>query len=139
MIRYSLKCADGHAFESWFKDSGAYDRLAAAGQVMCTICGSDRVEKSIMAPAVRGGKKAEEAPLSQPKSPAEQALTKLRKHLEENSDYVGRDFAAEARRIHEGESDARSIWGEAKAEDAKALHDDGIPVAPLPWISRRND
>lgn len=135
MIRYSLKCADGHRFDSWFRDSAAYDKLAAAGQVACAVCGSPKVEKTIMAPSVRGG----EAPLSKPKSPAEAALAKLRKHIEENSDYVGRDFAAEARRIHDGEADSRAIWGEARLDEAKALHDDGIPVAPIPWITRRND
>lgn len=95
-----------------------------------------------MAPAVSGGRDGGpevEAPLSKPASPAEAALRKLRDHLRKNSDYVGREFAEEARRIHDGEADQRAIWGEASREDAKALHDDGIPVAPIPWIARQDD
>lgn len=142
MIKYALKCREGHAFESWFRDSAAYDKLATAGQVACAVCGSTEVEKTIMAPAVpakKGNQVAEPAPLSQPAHPAEAALKKLREHLQKNSDYVGNEFASEARKIHEGEADERGIWGEATAEDAKSLADDGIPVAPIPWMSRTND
>ncbi|MEM7188019.1 MAG: DUF1178 family protein [Pseudomonadota bacterium] len=146
MIRYTLTCSEGHDFESWFRDSAAYDTLASIGQISCTVCGSSDVRKKIMAPAVSGTKKkpaAESAvpenALSDDSSPAEQALRKMREHLQKNSDYVGTEFADEARRMHDGETDHRSIWGEATAEDAKSLHDDGIPVAPLPWMSRRND
>ena len=140
MIRYDLNCDNDHSFDAWFRDSEAFDKLAASGAVSCAICGSSRVTKAIMAPAVGPSSKArEDAPLSKPRSPAETALAELREKLENSSDYVGRDFAAEARKIHDGEADARSIWGEARFEDAKALHEDGIPVAPLPWISRRDD
>ena len=142
MIRYALKCAEGHDFDSWFRDSEAYDTLRKAGQVNCAVCGDTRIEKSIMAPAVSNARKSEpstDAPLSAPAHPAEAALRKMREHLEKNADYVGKEFASEARKIHDGEADARGIWGEASREDAKALVDDGIPVAPLPFISRTND
>ena len=94
-----------------------------------------------MAPAVSGTReKAEEpAPLSTPTTPAEAALRKMREHLRKNSDYVGQEFAQEARRIHDGEADERAIWGEATLDDAKSLNDDGIPVAPIPWMSRQDD
>ena len=142
MIKYALKCQEGHAFESWFRDSAAFDKLAAARQVACAVCGSAEVEKTIMAPAVpskRANQAPDPAPLSAPAHPAETALKNLRAHLQKNSDYVGKEFAAEARKIHEGEADERGIWGEATAEDAKSLADDGIPVAPIPWMSRTND
>ena len=142
MIRYTLKCDDGHQFESWFRNSEAYDTLSAAGQVSCAVCGSTSVDKAIMAPSVSAkDSEAAEAPadLSAPANPAEAALKAMREHLEANSDYVGKEFASEARKIHLGESDARSIWGEASREDAKALNDEGIPVAPIPWVSRRDD
>lgn len=144
MIKYALKCADGHEFESWFKDSSAYDSLAAADQISCAVCSSPKVEKMIMAPAIASDRspslaKVQEKPLSAPQSPDEAALAQMRKQIEANSDYVGKEFADEARRIHDGESDVRSIWGEATREDAQALAEDGIPVAPLPWISRRDD
>lgn len=142
MIRYALKCSEGHEFDSWFRNSEAFESLAAAGQIGCAICGSTKVEKMIMAPAVPAKKTnqvVEAAPLSAPAHPAEAALKKLRAHLRENSDYVGKEFASEARKIHEGEAEERGIWGEATVEDAKSLAEDGIPVAPIPWMSRTND
>jgi hypothetical protein len=151
MIRYALKCAEGHAFDSWFRNSAAYDVLAKDGQITCAVCGSTDVTKSIMAPAVNASDASvpdtapaqpvtsADAPLSAPASPAEAALRQLQQHVRENSDYVGQDFATEARRIHVGEADKRAIWGEASLQDAKDLHDDGIPVAPLPWMRRRTD
>ncbi len=138
---------------SWFRDSASFDALAGEGHVACALCGARTVEKALMAPAVRGEERrgarraataatAEAAPpakLAEPGSPAERALAELRRHLSETSDYVGKTFADEARRIHLGEADARSIWGEASAEEAKSLEEEGIPVAPLPWLSRRDD
>lgn len=143
MIRYALKCAEGHAFDSWFRGSAAYESLAAAGQLSCAVCGSPKVEKSIMAPAVGNTTAEADSPpapsLSKPAHPAEQALRALREHLSRNADYVGNEFASEARRIHDGEAEARGIWGEATPEDAKSLKEDGIPVAPLPFLNRTND
>lgn len=146
MIKYSLKCPDDHVFDSWFRNSEAFDTLVEAGQIACAICGSATIEKAIMAPAVKGGKKkdaevasVDHAPLSTPANPAEMALRKMREHLEKNSNYVGKEFASEARKMHDGESDPRAIWGEASAADAKSLIDDGVPVAPLPMINRTDD
>lgn len=163
MIRYTLKCVDGHGFESWFQSAAAYDRLAAAGQITCPQCGVSRVEKTLMAPQVRPAKSAANAPdgygepeggaqahgayldkatimggqLSRAATPAEAALAALRRHVETTADYVGSDFAQEARRIHDGEATERPIWGEARISEAKALIEDGIPVAPLPFRPTR--
>jgi hypothetical protein len=139
LVRYSLRCAQGHAFESWFASAQAFDGLAAGGHLACAECGSGAVEKALMAPAVGTGGPAPSptAPLSAPQDPREEALARMRRHVEENSDYVGRSFAAEARRMHEGEAPERSIWGEARPEEARALAEDGIPVAPLPFVPRR--
>ncbi|MBW4983731.1 DUF1178 family protein [Mameliella sp. CS4] len=144
MIQYSLKCADGHQFDSWFQSASAFDKLQAAGHVACAICGSEQVEKALMAPRVGQGDKAgqgdapePEQPLSKPKSPAEQALAALKAHVEANSDYVGTRFAQEARAMHAGEAPERPIWGEAKGNEAKALIEDGIKVAPLPFTPTR--
>lgn len=137
MIRYVLRCDQGHDFESWFRSSDAYDALHAAGQVTCAMCGSTKVEKTLMAPRIASA--GSDAPdLHTPKTEQEIAIDKLRKHLVENSDYVGMTFAAEARAIHEGNAPDRAIYGEAKLEDAKKLLEDGIPVAPLPFMSRNN-
>ncbi len=136
MIRYSLRCDQGHDFEGWFRSSDGFETMRAAGQVACTICGSVQVEKALMAPRVAHGD-APAAHLHLPRAPGEAALEKLRQQVEANSDYVGMSFAAEARAMHEGEKPERAIHGEAKLEDAKKLIEDGIPVAPLPFRSRR--
>lgn len=145
MIRYALKCADDHGFDSWFKSAEAFDSLKAANMVACPVCGNEQISKAIMAPrvtssrtkAVEPSASAQHRPLDAPGSEAELALTKMRKHVEENSDYVGVSFAAEARKMHDGETPMRSIYGEAKLEDARKLLEDGIPVAPLPFIPQR--
>lgn len=145
MIRYALHCKNGHDFESWFQSGDAFEKLHRAGMVTCSVCGGDEVEKSLMAPRI-GAKKSddaaqatEERPLSAPASAAEQALTELRKKIEENSDYVGKDFAKEARRMHDGEAPERSIYGEAKPEEARQLIEDGVPVTPLPFTPGRKN
>jgi len=153
MIQYALKCADGHRFDSWFKSAEAFDKLAAAGMVQCAVCGSDQVEKAMMTPRVRPGRKAAdpapesvpapvpgavaERPLSQPASPAEQAIAELRRKVEATSDYVGSNFASEARAMHQGETPERPIYGEAKPEEARALIEEGVPVTPLPFTPNR--
>lgn len=138
MIRYDLKCDKGHGFDSWFQSAAAFDRLAAAGQVVCPACGSARVEKQLMAPAVTPARAAgADHPLSTPSTPQEQMLARLRRELEEKSEYVGMGFAAEARRMHEGETPERAIHGEARLEEARKLIEDGIPVAPLPFLPAR--
>jgi hypothetical protein len=143
MIRYALTCAARHEFESWFQSSAAYDRLAEAGRVTCPACGSSEVHKALMAPAVMGADKAPEPAENEaqgtPPSPAEieRALAALRKQVEENSDYVGMNFATEARRIHAGEAPERSIYGETRPDEARKLIEDGVPVAPLPFVPRR--
>lgn len=138
MIRFTLRCDKAHSFDSWFRSGEDYQRLADAGRIACAICGSFDVRKDLMAPAIRPGGAEDAAPgLSAPASPAEQALAELRRRIEAASEDVGRDFAAEARRIHEGEAPARPIIGEARPAEARALIEDGVPVAPLPWSSSR--
>ena len=133
MIRYALTCEHEHPFEAWFSSSADYDVQAERGLVECPFCSSRTVRKAIMAPAVQGTKRAAAAP-----APAEvqgvmmEAARKMRAHVEETFDYVGDRFANEARAIHEGESDARGIYGEATPAEVKALREDGVPVAPLP-------
>lgn len=158
MIRYALACERQHVFESWFQNSAAYDRQAARGLVTCPLCGSAKVEKAIMAPALgraaRKGAAAAPAAPAAPEAPAAPAseektpvamvspeerevrakLRELRDHLTKNSDYVGQKFPEEARKMHYGEVEHRSIYGEASAEDAKALHEEGIEFHPLPVL-----
>lgn len=148
MIQYTLKCSQDHRFDSWFQSAEAFDKLKAAGMVSCAICGDSHVEKAMMAPRVRPARNASgkpqaetaeqaPAPLSQPSSELEQALAHMRKEVEANSDYVGMNFAREARAMHDGESPERAIHGEARLDEARALVEDGIPVTPLPFRPRR--
>ncbi|WP_134678567.1 DUF1178 family protein [Paracoccus ravus] len=135
MIRYDLQCEEGHRFDGWFRSSEGFESLRKAGQVTCSFCGSAKVEKALMAPGI--ALKAAEPALTAPRNKQEEALDKLRRHVEENSDYVGMSFAAEARAMHDGDIPSRAIHGEAKLEDAKKLLEDGVPVAPLPFRSRQ--
>ena len=147
MIRYSLKCSNGHHFDGWFASAASYDALRDAGHVACTQCGTAEVEKALMAPAVRPARKAAAAPaqapsggtaaLQAPQSALEEALATLRRTIEETSDYVGKDFATEARAMHEGTTPERPIHGEARLEEARALLEEGIPVMPLPFLPKR--
>jgi hypothetical protein len=130
MILYNLICDHAHEFEGWFRDSAAYDEQAAYDALSCPACGSAKIEKAIMAPAVSGAKKSN-LTAAETKN-LRQFATGLRKYVERNADYVGPDFPEEARKIHYGESEERHIYGEATLEEAKELIEEGVDVAPLP-------
>ncbi|HUF57137.1 MAG TPA: DUF1178 family protein [Thermohalobaculum sp.] len=137
MIRYALRCVDGHDFDGWFRDSAAFEAQAEAGRVACAVCGSAEVGKALMAPSVPSAREAR--PRLAPAGPREKALAALRQKIERECDYVGRDFAAEARRMHEGDTDRRAVWGEANLREARSLREEGVPILPLPFMHRRDD
>jgi hypothetical protein len=154
MIRYNLVCARGHEFESWFDGSSAYDKQARRGLVECPVCGSAKVEKALMTPRLARSAKSMRAEPAVPEpatpaapeaptpvaviSPQEQELRtklkELREHLVKNAENVGQQFPEEARKMHYGEKEHRSIYGTASPDDAKALHEEGIEFAPLPVL-----
>jgi hypothetical protein len=145
VIRYALRCETGHGFESWFSNSAAFDRQAARGLVTCPMCGSAKVEKAIMAPALgAGGRDAVPMPAEPQKTPVaivskeegelRKKLKELRDHVVKNADYVGEKFPEEARRMHYGEIEHRSIYGEASPDAASALAEEGIEFHPLPRL-----
>jgi hypothetical protein len=166
MIRYTLACDEGHAFESWFANSATFDRQVKRGLISCPVCNSTKVEKAIMAPRVAGTKRRGDAAVSMPEGPASSQpsasnapseapqtnvpapvammspqerefrtkLKQLREHLTKNADYVGQKFPEEARKMHYGEIEHRSIYGEASPQDAKDLHEEGIEFHPLPVL-----
>ena len=143
MIVFDLFCKEGHRFESWFRSGAAFERQQVEGAIECPLCGSHAIAKAPMAPHVAH---AAEAAANKKAGadggpPAEmlEALRQLRRHIEENCDYVGPSFPDEARRIFYGEIEGRGIYGEANLNDAVALRDEGIEVQPLPWLHRRND
>ena len=130
MIRYTLKCAAGHGFDSWFQSASALDKLLTAGQVTCPVCGAATVEKALMAPALG-------ATLRDALTDREAALATLKAEVEAKSEYVGVNFVAEARAMHDGDKPERSIYGEARPEEAIKLLEDGIKIAPLPFMPAR--
>ncbi len=159
MIHYQLRCAADHEFDGWFKDSGNFERQAKRGLIACPICASTKVDRALMAPRVSTkGRIIEHEPAAsdskpgqpaapQPLAPVQAAggvipdqmralLHKLRSEVEKNCDYVGPNFATEARKIHNGEAEPRGIYGESTDAEAEALADDGIGVARIPWLPR---
>ena len=154
MIRYALVCERQHEFESWFQNSAAYDKQVKRGLVACPVCGSAKVEKAIMAPRLGRAERAidvprpaaPETPAETPQTPAPVAmvspqqrelrskLKELRDHLTKNAENVGRKFPEEARKMHYGEVEHRSIYGEASPQEAKELHEEGVEFHPLPVL-----
>ena len=134
MIRFSLSCDHDHEFEAWFRSNDDFDRQKKRGLVDCPTCGSSKVEKALMAPAVSTGRKQEKIALAmnemQKKAMAE--MKALSEKIRENADYVGDKFAEEARKIHFGETKARGIYGEATLDEAKSLAEDGVGFMPIP-------
>ena len=137
MIRYALICDHDHEFEAWFSSSADYDMQVDRGLVECPHCGSIQIRKQIMAPAVRTARKkaaAQNTMGGQGEAPGDfEALArKMQAHIRNNFDYVGDDFASEARAIHEGEKPERLIYGETTPAEREQLAEDGVPCAPLP-------
>jgi hypothetical protein len=143
MIRYRLQCKAGHAFEAWFKNSGAYDAQAQRGQVFCPDCGSADVTKAPMAPNVATGRRKAVPAIAANREAAKHAETQrkilalmreVRAHVERTAEYVGPQFAEVARKMHFSEIETRSIYGEASHDEARQLVEDGIEFCPLPRL-----
>ncbi|MGE0230842.1 MAG: DUF1178 family protein [Flavobacteriaceae bacterium] len=140
MIRYKLRCGNGHEFDGWFAGADAFDKQKAGGLVECPECGAVQVEKALMAPSVSTARSKEKrqpvATMAQPADPRRrellEAMRKLKTMVTESADYVGDRFAEEARKIHYGEQDARGIYGEATGDEVKSLLDEGVEIMPLP-------
>ena len=157
MIRYTLRCECGHAFESWFQSSSAYDSQIKRKLVTCPACGSVKVDKAIMAPQIVS-KKGRESAVPAPVEPAEVTpppaptqpsstpllmaqerelrakLKELRDHIVKNADNVGERFPSEARKMHYGDIEHRPIYGEASPDEARSLIEEGVEVTPLPVL-----
>lgn len=162
MIRYTLRCDNAHEFEGWFRNSGDFERQMAQGLMSCPACGSDAVTKALMAPAVSTSERREskapavsdaggasDAPAAVPAAAGAtsamiasdsrhaellEKIRELRQQIVSNADYVGQSFADEARKMHYGEADHRSIYGETSPDDARSLLEEGISILPLPVL-----
>jgi hypothetical protein len=154
MIHYQLRCSQAHGFDGWFNNSATFEKQARSGLIACPVCGSSDVERALMSPALARRdplpapvetpqpKAAEPAP-QPPKPEAERlpaqmvaVLQRIRAEVEKNCDYVGPDFADQARRMHRGETEHRGIYGETTDEQAESLAEEGIEVGRIPWVPR---
>lgn len=138
MILFDLKCGQDHVFEAWFKDGAAYESQRKRGEIACPICGAADVAKAPMAPRLKKSSQgaADHQNNAETAANARRMLGELRRHVEQNCDYVGSTFAEEARKIHYGETEQRNIYGEATDDEAVALDDEGVPHQRVPWIER---
>jgi hypothetical protein len=152
MIHYQLRCDQDHEFDGWFNDSTGFEKQAKRGLIECPTCGATKVERALMTPAVS----TREAPRPRPPAPVQQVpppdaptgppagmpipakmialLQRMREHVEKNCDYLGPEFAAEARKIHRGEAEERGIYGETTPDEAEALAEEGIEIRSIPWV-----
>jgi hypothetical protein len=137
MILFELRCARQHHFEAWFKDGATYDSQAAAGGISCPVCGDCAVEKAPMAPRLAKGR-GSALDIQEAAGEMRKALTAFKRQVKENCDYVGERFPEEARKIHYGDAEARPIYGEASAEEAGKLEEEGVSLQRIPWISDGN-
>ncbi len=158
MIHYNVRCGHAHEFDGWYRDSAAFDRLAKRGMVECPVCGDTKVERALMTPAV-STREAAPRPIAvpqqlpqataSPKPEPPMAMTggpipdqmramlqRMRAEVEKSCDYVGPSFAEEARKIHRGEAEQRSIYGETTPEQAETLSDEGVAFSRIPWVPR---
>lgn len=136
MIKFSLICEQEHEFEAWFRSNDDYDTQKKRGFVECPACGSKEIGKALMAPAVSTSRKQEKMALAM-NSRQQQLMAEMKaltEKMKADADYVGDKFADEARKIHFGETEARGIYGEASAEEARDLIEDGVPFLPIPTI-----
>ena len=144
MILYQLLCHKGHDFEAWFRDGATYDQQVVAGDVTCPFCGTSVVNKAPMAPNIATGRG------EGPKRPGAEerarqvaenildAVDGISRDVEENCEFVGDEFAEEAKRIHYGESEERGIYGQATEEEAEDLDDEGVEYIRFPFTRRRD-
>ncbi|MDA8851915.1 DUF1178 family protein [Hyphomicrobiales bacterium] len=130
MIKYSLECNQSHTFDAWFSDSLNFEKQNKNNQISCPNCSSLKIKKSIMAPSIPS-KNYKSNLLNEKKDKVEVILSKVRKHVEDNFDYVGDKFADEARSMHYGEKEEREIYGETTIEDAVDLIEEGVNVKPM--------
>jgi hypothetical protein len=141
MIVFDVSCSNEHVFEGWFRDSESFGEQVEARAVTCPVCGDSKVRKALMAPNVAGIRKGKDESAPNAVMGAAdgklaefvEALHELKKHVEKNSDYVGDTFPEEARKIHYGETEPRSIHGEASPEEAAKLIDEGVDFHRIPW------
>ena len=140
MIKYNLKCHNNHEFESWFSDSNEFDKLNKKKLLDCIYCSSKRITKSIMAPMVSVVKKNINNSIKLNKNLASEKenLLKLRKFIEKNFEYVGKDFSKKVREIYYDKKSKKTIYGTTTKKEREDLIEEGIDLISVPWIEKDN-
>ncbi len=141
MIKYNLKCSNGHEFESWFSDSNEFDKLTKKKLLECIYCSSNNIQKSIMAPMVSGVKLKEEVGkkiFNKKLSKEKKDLLKIREYIEKNFEYVGDKFSQKVREVYYDKKTKKSIYGTTTPEEREELEEEGINLLSVPWVNKDN-
>ncbi len=139
MIKYNLKCSNGHEFESWFSNSKEFDKLNKKKLLGCIYCASIKIEKSIMAPMISGSKKKdEELNLTNKLLDEKNKLSKLRDYVEKNFEFVGDNFSRKVREVYYDKNNNKSIYGTTSPEEREELAEEGIDLLSIPWVEKDN-
>ena len=142
MIKYNLKCEKNHEFTSWFLDSSEYEKLKNKKLLECIYCTSKKIQKTIMAPMVSGTKakeiETETNLLNQNFSIERNKLLKIRKHIENNFEFVGDEFSKKIREVYYDKKSKKGIYGTATDEEREELIEEGIDLLSIPWFSKDN-
>ena len=140
MIKYNLKCENNHEFESWFSNSKEFDKLNKKDLLECIFCSSNKIKKSIMAPMITNSKVNEDQINTIDKNLKDEKnkLFKLRKYIEKNFDYVGKDFSKKVREIYYDKKNNKAIYGTTTLKERKELADEGIDLLSIPWVNKDN-
>jgi len=140
MIKYNLKCSNGHEFKSWFSDSNEFDKLDKKKLLECIYCSSKKIQKSIMAPMISGGKLREENTnlLNEKLSSKKNELLQIRKYIEKNFEFVGDKFSQKVREVYYDKKNRKMIYGTTTPEERDELAEEGIDLLSIPWVSKDN-
>ena len=137
MIKYILKCQNNHEFESWFSNSGEFEKLNKKKLLECIYCSSKRITKSIMAPMVSNSKNKDEI-INRNLKDEKSKLLQLRKYVEKNFNYVGKDFSRKVREVYYDKKNNQAIYGTATLKEREELAEEGIDLLTVPWVSKDN-
>ena len=140
MIKYNLKCSNGHEFISWFSDSLEFDKLNKKKLLECIYCSSKKINKSIMAPMISGGKLKEDSSnlLNEKLSDKKKELLQIRNYIEKNFEFVGDKFSQKVREVYYDKKTKKTIYGSTTKEEREELAEEGIDLISIPWVSKDN-
>ena len=141
MIKYNLKCENDHEFESWFSNSGEFEKLNKKNLLECIFCSSKKINKSIMAPMISNLKNKDDEKIEMVGKDfrkEKKKLLNLRKFIEKNFDYVGKDFSKKVREVYYDKKSKKAIYGTTTPEEREELAEEGIDLFSIPWVNKDN-